>query len=93
MHYPLGYLEAGSVVEVSIDTRAFVRLVDEPNFRAYRSGCQYRFFGGEAVRSPVPLEVPHSAHWHVVVDFNGGSGQVRSTVNVLSPARRGTVPC
>jgi hypothetical protein len=86
MDYDLGRLNAGAVVEVTLDSRAFVRLLDEPNFQSYRSGGRYQFLGGEALRSPVPLEAPHSGHWHVVVDFNGGPGQVRSSVNVLSAA-------
>jgi hypothetical protein len=84
--YDLGFLDAGSVVGVEVDTRVMVRLVDQANFQAYRSGRQYRFFGGEAIRSPIPIEVPSSGHWYVVIDFNGGSGNVRSSVNVLSPA-------
>jgi hypothetical protein len=84
--YNLGLLEPGAVVEVALDTSAFVRLLDGPNFRAYQNGQECRFFGGEAVRSPVPITVPHSGNWHVVIDFNGGAGQVRSSVNVLTPA-------
>jgi hypothetical protein len=84
--YDLGFLDAGSVVEVAVDTRVFVRLLDESNLRSYRAGGRFQFFGGEAIRSPIPIEVPRSGHWYVVVDFNGGSGNVRSSVNVLSPA-------
>jgi hypothetical protein len=39
MHYPLGYLEAGTVVEVSIDTRAFVLKGSEIVFGA--AGCRW----------------------------------------------------
>lgn len=86
VHYDLGHLDQGDVVEVTLDSRAVVRLMNEANFRIYRSGGRYRFFGGEAIRSPIPVEVPHSGRWHVAIDFNGGSGQVRSSVNVLSRA-------
>jgi hypothetical protein len=86
MHYPLGYLTAGTVVEFSLDTRAFVRLLDESNFQSYRRGGGYEFFGGEALRTVVPVEVPSAGNWHAVIDFNGGSGQVRSSVNVLAAA-------
>jgi Domain of unknown function (DUF1883) len=30
------------------------------------------------MRSPVRLETPYVSDWHVVLDFNGGSGTVRS---------------
>jgi Domain of unknown function (DUF1883) len=82
VHYPLGHQPQGAVVEVSIDTRAFVRLVDEANFQSYRRGDPYEFVGGEAIRTLVPLAVPRAGSWHLVIDFAGGFGNVRSSVNV-----------
>ena len=86
MNYDLGQQAPGASVKVTPDRRAFVRLLDEPNFQAYRTGGRYRFLGGEAIRSPVLLEVPNAARWHVVVDFNGGDGEVRSAVEVFPPS-------
>jgi hypothetical protein len=82
IHYPLGLVEQGSVVEVTVDARVCVRLLDGMNFDAYKQGRAHRYIGGEVLRSPVRLEAPHMSEWHVVLDFNGGSGSVRSTVNV-----------
>jgi hypothetical protein len=82
VHYDVGHLQTGSVVEVTLDSRANVRLLDEPNFRTYTGNGRYRYYGGEAVHSPVRLQVPHSGHWHVAIDLGGGSGQIRSSVNV-----------
>jgi hypothetical protein len=85
VHHDLGRLSAGTVVEVEIRERANVRLVDASNFNSYRNGRQYRFFGGQALRTPLRLEVPHADHWHVVIDFGGGAGQVHSSIRVLNP--------
>jgi Domain of unknown function (DUF1883) len=86
LHRPLGYLPAGTVVEVSLQTRAVVRLLDETNFQTYRNGGSYRFFGGEALRKRVPLEVPNAGTWHAVIDLNGASGTVRgASVTVRKP--------
>ena len=75
-------------MEVTVDARVVVRLMDESNFQTYRgvTGGRYSFVGGEALRSPLALEVPHPGHWHLALDFDGGSGQVRSSVKVLTVA-------
>lgn len=86
VHYDLGHQDRGTVVKVTLGSRAVVRLMDESNFRVYRSTGRYKFVGGEALRSPLPLEVPHSGRWHVAIDFNGGSGRVRSSVDVFPAA-------
>lgn len=62
---------------------ANVRLMDSSNFSSYRAGRRHRFYGGHATRSPARLQVPHTSHWHVAVDFGGLGGQVRSGVQVL----------
>jgi hypothetical protein len=82
----LGHVGAGTVVEFGLNGRAFVRLIDSANFSAYRNGGRYTFFGGEAVRTPVRLSVPHAGHWHAVVDLNGHPGSVRASINVLAVA-------
>jgi hypothetical protein len=84
--YDLGHQAGGNVVEVELDTRANVQLVDSSNFQKYRRGGQYRYYGGQALRSPIRLEVPYAGHWHVVIDLGGGSGDVRSSVQVYPRA-------
>jgi hypothetical protein len=86
IHYDLGQQTAGAIVVVELDARANVQLVDGTNFQNYRSARQYRFVGGQALRSPVRLEVPHSGHWHVVIDLGGASGSIRSAVQVFANA-------
>jgi len=86
-HYPLGQLEQGSVVVVTLQgSAANVRLMNDANFNSFRSGRQHRYHGGLAKSSPVRLPVPHSGNWHVTVDMQGLRGTVRSGVNVVPPA-------
>ena len=84
VHYDLGQLSRGDVVEVELDARANVLLLDASNFQRYRNGASADFYGGEALRSPLRIGVPHSGHWHVALDLGGGSGTIRSSVSVLS---------
>lgn len=86
LHSDLGQVGAGAVVEFGLNHRACVRLLDSANFSAYRSERRYTFYGGEAVRNPARLSVPHAGHWHAVVDLNGHAGSIRASINVLAVA-------
>lgn len=83
LHSDLGNLNDNQVVQVTLDRAANVLLMDSTNFSSYRQGGSFRYFGGQAVRSPVRLPVPHSGHWHVAIDLGGGGGSIRSDVRVL----------
>lgn len=92
-HYDTGYLESGSVVEITLSgSAANVRLMDSSNFSSYRSGRQHRYIGGLARQSPVRLAVPNSGHWHVVVDMQGLRGTVRSSIRVIPGAALRPLP-
>lgn len=80
--HDLGHLESGAVVTVAVRERANVRLLDAGNFSRYQRGEQCKFFGGQALRSPVVLLVPHADHWYVALDFGGGVGTIHSNVTV-----------
>ena len=80
------YLNSGDGFEVSLDSQANVRLLDDSNFSNYRAGRAYRFSGGLALKSPIVLRVPHSGRWHLVVDLDGYRGNVRAGIAVLKAA-------
>ena len=87
LHSDLGYLDGGRIVEVTLrGNAANVRLLDGSSLRAYRSGRRHRYYGGLAKQSPVRIPVPHSGHWHLVVDFQGLRGQANVSVSVLPQA-------
>ncbi|MBA3314440.1 MAG: DUF1883 domain-containing protein [Planctomycetota bacterium] len=85
LHYDFD-LSADDVVEVTLDKQANVRLLDDSNFAAFRSGRQHRYHGGLAKTSPVRLMAPHAGRWHVVVDLGGFAGTVRASARVLQGA-------
>lgn len=83
-HYDLGTLRGGEIVEVTLSgSAANVRLMDSSNFQSYRSGRRHKYYGGNAKRSPVRLNVPRAGHWHVTVDMGGYGGSVRSGIRIL----------
>lgn len=86
-YWDLRQLPRGAVVQINlIGNAANVFLVDSSNFQAYRSGRNYRYYGGLARQSPVQLTVPHSGHWYAVVTLGGLPGRVNATVQVLPGA-------
>jgi hypothetical protein len=92
-HYPLGHIEGGSIVEVTLQgSAANVRLMDNSNFNSYKAGRQHRYQGGLAKSSPVRLQVPSSGTWHVTVDMQGLRGTVRSAVKVIPGAALRPLP-
>ncbi len=77
-------LQAGDVVEVTLDHPANVQLLDPANFEAYREGKPYRYYGGYATQSPYSIAAPFPGTWHLVVDLGGGIGSVRASLQVLN---------
>ncbi len=80
------HADAGDIIEVTLDTRANVRLFDDTNFSRFRRGQQARGYGGGATGSPVRLAVPRSGHWHAVVDLGGNAGTVRASARLIKAA-------
>ncbi len=76
-------LEAGDVVEVSLDSRANVMLLAPREFSNYERGWSYRYHGGFAEESPVQLVAPGPGKWHLVVNLGGYPGSVKAGVRVL----------
>lgn len=74
---------AGSSVVVQLDRAANVRLMDPTNFTRFRRGQPHQYFGGQQVRSPARLAVPHTGRWIVTIDLGGRGGQVHASVSVV----------
>jgi hypothetical protein len=85
LHYEFD-LSNNDVVEVTLDKQANVRLLDDSNFSAYKSGKQHRYYGGLVKESPVTIAAPHAGHWNVVIDLGGYAGMVRAAARVLQGA-------
>ena len=82
LHYDL-QLAAGEVVEVTLDTQANVRLLDDSNYSYYQQGRQHTYYGGLAKKSPVHIRPPHAGHWHLVIDLGGYAGTINASVRTI----------
>ena len=93
IHSDLGHRQRGDVLEVTLNgSAANVRLLDSSNFSQYRNGRKHRYQGGLAKQSPVRIAIPHSGHWHAVVDMQGLKGNVRAGFQVIPKASLEPLP-
>ena len=55
-------------VEVHLQNAADVFLVDQINFNKYRSGRDFRYFGGHYTRTPVNITVTGHGRYYLIVN-------------------------
>lgn len=83
IHFIVNMPGANTIRVALTGNAAWVRVMDDSNFNGYRTGGQYQYYGGYYVNSPVIIRPPLGGKWNVVVDLNGGPGQVNATVQVI----------
>ncbi len=85
MNYLHHEVKAGpnEIIEVTLDNRAHVRVMDPLNFQNYKEGKKYRYHGGFAKKTPVHIKPPCQGLWYVVVDLGGRAGRVGVSIRVL----------
>jgi len=77
--------ELGDAIIVSLSgTEANVMVMDDSNFRNYRSGGSFNYYGGHYRRSPAIIRPPSSGRWNVVIDLGGMAGDVPADVHVMA---------
>ena len=84
-YYKLGNLEKETIVEVDISCAANVCLMDGCNFRRYKAGNCFRYYGGYMTYSPCSFTIPNYDAWYIVIDFGGEGGYIMSSVEVHIP--------
>lgn len=92
LHYDLGSLARGDVVEVTLTAGANVMLMDSHNLSRYKRSQTFQYIGGLAKQSPVRLQVPSSGRWHCVVDTRGLRNSTSASVQVIKAAALQPLP-
>jgi hypothetical protein len=80
------HLDDGDVVVVDCDHQCNVMLMDDANFGRYRRGAGFDYYGGHYEYLPARIGVPHSGHWHTVIDLGGRSANIRYNISYLKCA-------
>lgn len=84
-YYDLGYVESGSIVEVTLSAAANVCLMTSTEFFRYKTGGSFSYYGGYATKSPTRITVPYSGNWYVTIDLGGYSGRLSYGCRVIKP--------
>ncbi len=66
--------KGGEIVQVELSSQAHVYLLDDENYKNYKTAREYKSLGGLATISPYKIIVPQSGHWNLVVDLEGFAG-------------------
>jgi len=84
-HYDLGGLGKGRTVEVLLQGNAAnVYLMDHANMVNYNKGKPFQAIGGLMTFSPIRMQTPETAHWHLVIDLPKGFGKVKTSYRMLN---------
>lgn len=78
-----GYFKKGNILNIRIDRKANIRLMDAENYMKFKNGQAYSYFGGPAETSPVNITVPRTDHWYIVIDLGGQSGILSYSIRVF----------
>lgn len=83
--FDLGSCQRGDVWRVELDRGANVFMVNSSNFSAFKSGRDFRHFGGGGLinRSPHDFVVPRAGRWHIVAHTWGLRNSARISVSQL----------
>jgi len=80
------YFSAGDIVVVECNYQCNVMLMDDANFRSYRSGSRFTYYGGYYHLLPARIAVPCDGWWNVVLDLGGRSATIRYDFRVIKRA-------
>ncbi len=73
----------GALIQVKIEGKAHVRLLDLLNYYKYRVGKPYISAFVYQDTSLVQLSPPYRGEWHIIVDLDGKQGEIKAIVDVV----------
>jgi len=79
------------ILEVEIDRPTKVRVMTASEYKRYRNGRTFSFYGGMFDSSPVHFVLPHDGVWFAVVEKGGtynAPGTVQASCKLHPPDRQ-----
>jgi hypothetical protein len=61
-------LDGRDVVQVTVNTAAYVYLMDDENYALYLDDQEFEYYGGRIDRSPHRTRAPFAGIWHLVIE-------------------------
>ena len=81
LHARVHVEDGGAVVVALHGGEANIRVMDDINFRRYRSGEGHKYYGGHYRQAPAIIHPPRGGDWNVVIDE---AGEVTASVHVAN---------
>ncbi len=76
-------LNQGDVAVVDCSHQCNVMLLNDSNFRKYKSGQKFTYHGSHFKMFPAKIAAPSTDAWNIVLDLGGGSATVRHSINII----------
>ncbi|MFW5648431.1 MAG: DUF1883 domain-containing protein [Candidatus Alkaliphilus sp. MAG34] len=83
IYYDLGFLNTNNSIKIVLDKQANVILLDDLNYQHYKNGRSCNCYGVLVKQSPFIMAIPNYAHWNLVINLGGASGQLKHSVEII----------
>jgi len=80
------HMNQGDTAVVDCSHQCNVMLIDDNNFTKYKSGQQFKYYGGHYKILPARITAPHTDYWNIVLDLGGGSATVTHSIQIIRNA-------
>lgn len=81
-HYDF-YASYGDQVNVSLDQKAHIYLLNNTNYQRYQKGLSFHGMGGYIAKAPLIMRVPHASTWHLVIDLEDRTNVAQTSINIV----------
>lgn len=81
--YEEGNFRKGDILNITIDRKVNIYLMDNINFQRYKNNRNCEYYGGLANSSPYDITVPRTGHWYIVIDLGGSAGILNYSIKVF----------
>ncbi len=78
------FLAGNQYVRVECNSQCNVILTDDINFRDYKEGRSFRYYGGFFKEFPAVLVPPYPGYWNITIDSGGKSATICYSITVVT---------
>ena len=77
------HLNKGDVVVIDCSHQCNIMLTNDLNFRKYKSGQKFKYYGGLFEMLPARIAAPETGYWNITIDLGGGSARIKHSIEII----------
>ena len=77
------HLNKGDIAVVDCSHQCNIMLMNDSNFRKYKSGQQFTHHGGHFKKLPARIAVPETGYWNIILDLGGGRATIKHSISFV----------